>query len=330
MDIFEHYRRLCDDSDVFSESNGHGAGASSHSSTYRLRPQFGSGWMDMALLGRGMVVGRAAYAFNTPCRQTYAESPESLSINIVVAGRVHLQHANEGVQSVGGDTLCLWQRGAHAQPLTYDLRAGDSMQGVSIDLPLPFAQDLLHGAGGRSTSGLLGSLLRKAPAAPVYARLDRQPCSLAAHTLLHTPAASTVDRLKLESAALTLLAELIGADQQAEQGRGASSTLPRRHRNAVDDAISILRAEFAQPHTIASLARRVGLNECYLKSAFRIQTGATFATYLRDLRMRHALALIESGRHRIHDVAQFVGYANPSHFAAAFRKIHGVPPSCVR
>jgi AraC-like DNA-binding protein len=132
----------------------------------------------------------------------------------------------------------------------------------------------------------------------------------------------------MESAALDLVASLL--DMRVADPSGSISRLPRRHRAAVDDAIDILREEFDAPHSIASLASRTGLNQCYLKAAFRAVTGTTIARYLRDLRMYQARAMIENSRHSIQETALFVGYANPSHFAAAFRKVHGMAPSELR
>lgn len=327
-EIMEYFRELCREGGLFVESATPSDPRCAGSSAYRLSPDFGDGWMDITQIGRGVVIGRAEYAFKTPWSRTYAESPESVGICIMLSGQMKLRHADGDGRMVSGGTLCLWRRGAAGGEFTYDLRSGDYMQGVSIDLPLALAEDLFDGMeGGRG--GVLSELLEGC-GRPKYARLDRRPSATAARALLRAPAASMIDRLRMESAALTLLADLLGGDLFAALGDGSASGLPRRHRCAVDDAVEILRAEFTELHTINSLAKRVGLNECYLKAAFRTQTGKTIAGYLRDLRMRHALSMIEEGRHTIQDIAIFVGYANPSHFAAAFRRVHGLSPSRIR
>lgn len=318
--LFEHYQQLCRQSGVFVESvapEGRRQGMSS----WRLHPAFGRGWMEIAQIGQDMALGRTAHAFRMPCRRTYSDLPESLGISIMLGGRVHVEAPGTGPLTVGGGTVCLWNRGPEAGRLTYDLRAGDGMQGVSIDIPQAVVREL-RAEGDDALAGLL------ARPDPLYARLGRQSGLAAAQILLRAPAGSVVERLRLESAVLALLADLFGGElASVAHGPGA---LPRRHRAAVDDAVGILRAEFAEPHTIASLAQRVGLNQCYLKTAFRTLTGTTIARYLRDLRMQHARALIEDGRHSVYEAALFVGYSNPSHFAAAFRRTHGLPPSHLR
>jgi AraC-like DNA-binding protein len=48
---------------------------------------------------------------------------------------------------------------------------------------------------------------------------------------------------------------------------------------------------------------------------------------VRKLRMEKALELIESGENSILQVALSVGYSNPSHFSAAFKRFYGRLPS---
>lgn len=108
----------------------------------------------------------------------------------------------------------------------------------------------------------------------------------------------------------------------------------RRHDNGyrrrrIDEAADILQHEFARPLTIAEIARRVGLNECYLKRYFKAQTGETVAGCLRRLRLEHALALIESGS-TVQAAMHFCGYRHAGRFNEAFRRYYGFLPSDVK
>jgi AraC-like DNA-binding protein len=138
---------------------------------------------------------------------------------------------------------------------------------------------------------------------------------------------STIGRLRMESVSLDLMATLIGSKAFAVMAGGERSQIPHRQCIAVNMTVDILQEEYAEHHTIASLSRRVGINECYLKSAFRTLTGHTIADYLRRVRMEKARAMIESHGKSVTEAATFVGYSNPSHFAAGFRKVHGILPS---
>ena len=54
------------------------------------------------------------------------------------------------------------------------------------------------------------------------------------------------------------------------------------------------------------------------------------ATYLRQQRMKVALALLEEGRMSVREVAHYVGYRSLGHFSQAFRAVHGYLPSTVQ
>ena len=134
-------------------------------------------------------------------------------------------------------------------------------------------------------------------------------------------------RLELESLALGLLHKLLAADGAAPAP--AAARAPRHWQRAVDEALHILHAEWSEPLTIARLARRAGINECYLKEMFRQRTGQTIAAYLRALRMGHALRLLESGQATLQQAAHACGYSRADKFSQAFRRVHGVMPSQV-
>lgn len=173
--------------------------------------------------------------------------------------------------------------------------------------------------GARSEGDQESSRTRSLPAemAATAARLqallldDRQPPTLAR-------------RLQIEGQSLALLGAWL------EMPADAAHTLQSRCHRAAQDAIDIIRAEYAADLSISELARRVGLNECYLKHAFRELTGMGIAAFVRRQRMQTALAMLEEGRHTVLEVARHVGYSNPGHFARVFRNQHGCLPSDVR
>jgi len=80
------------------------------------------------------------------------------------------------------------------------------------------------------------------------------------------------------------------------------------------------------PPTIKELARLAGLNEYQLKAGFKEIYGNTVFGYLLDHKMDHARVLLDSHKYQVAQVAYQIGYANPSHFIAAFKKKFGVTP----
>jgi AraC-like DNA-binding protein len=81
------------------------------------------------------------------------------------------------------------------------------------------------------------------------------------------------------------------------------------------------------PPTLAQLARTAGFSETRLKGGFRARFGTSVFAYLRHGRMEEARRLLLERHLNVTEVAQRVGYANPSKFAAAFRRQFGMSPS---
>lgn len=80
------------------------------------------------------------------------------------------------------------------------------------------------------------------------------------------------------------------------------------------------------PPTIKELAKIAGLNEYQLKAGFKEIYGNTVFGYLLDHKMDHARVLLDSQKFQVAQVAYQIGYTNPSHFIAAFKKKFGVTP----
>lgn len=75
-----------------------------------------------------------------------------------------------------------------------------------------------------------------------------------------------------------------------------------------------------------TLARQVNLNDYKLKVGFKSVFGTTVFGCLHQHRMETAQQLLSQGHLNVKEVAQQVGYASQSRFAAAFRKQFGLNP----
>ena len=78
--------------------------------------------------------------------------------------------------------------------------------------------------------------------------------------------------------------------------------------------------------TLKELAKVAGLNEYQLKVGFKEIYGNTVFGYLLNHRLDHAHVLLDSAKFQVNEVAYQIGYSNPSHFIAAFRKKFGITP----
>lgn len=63
-----------------------------------------------------------------------------------------------------------------------------------------------------------------------------------------------------------------------------------------------------------------------LRESFKTMYGVPIGTYIRLAKMRYALLLLAKPNLTIGTIAEHLGYANASKFAAAFRKVYGQAP----
>lgn len=138
------------------------------------------------------------------------------------------------------------------------------------------------------------------------------------------PYQGAIAALYAEGKALEFMADLLAA-----KGSGAEPTSteqPADHRCALA-ARDILRANLADPPTIADLARRVGLSQRRLNEAFRAVFGAGPYRCLTDWRLSQARHLLENTDLSVKEIAHTMGYTHLSSFSHAYRRRFGTRPS---
>jgi|688.fasta_scaffold19277_2 AraC-like DNA-binding protein len=78
--------------------------------------------------------------------------------------------------------------------------------------------------------------------------------------------------------------------------------------------------------TLKELAKVVSVNEHQLKVGFKEIYGQTVHSFLLDHKLDQSRLLLDSGKYLVNEAAYQIGYNNPSHFIAAFKKKFGVTP----
>jgi AraC-like DNA-binding protein len=104
----------------------------------------------------------------------------------------------------------------------------------------------------------------------------------------------------------------------------------KRDSDLINELKEYLSVSFLDDHSMISLSQHFGTNTNKLMSLFKKMFGKSIFEYLGDLRMEHARQLLLDEAMLITDVARTVGYKNPNHFSAAFKKHYGISPSEVR
>ena len=78
------------------------------------------------------------------------------------------------------------------------------------------------------------------------------------------------------------------------------------------------------------MAQYVGTNEFTLKKGFKELFGTTVFNFWNDAKMAEAKKMLLNGSMNVSEVSDLVGYKNPRHFSAAFKRKYGMIPSTLK
>jgi len=91
-----------------------------------------------------------------------------------------------------------------------------------------------------------------------------------------------------------------------------------------------IHAHMDQPINLAQLAAVASLSPFHFHREFKRSTGLTPGKYIFELRMEHAERLLSDSELPLAQVALQVGFADQSHFTAAFRRARSITPRAYR
>jgi len=75
------------------------------------------------------------------------------------------------------------------------------------------------------------------------------------------------------------------------------------------------------------LADEMDLSARHLRRRIKDTTGLSASGFIRTRRLQHAAALLQQGADTVSDVADAVGYRDPSYFSRLFRETFGCSPT---
>jgi len=285
----------------------------------------GAGTLEMRQLTNGLTIGRGAYQLRQVLSATQTDLHSPFGISLMLEGYFDLQLSNRQEHISAGE---IWLRIGQVDKLHHRQPSGQRMQGVSFDFSTELLDSWKQDAPQAMQEGIQTLLRNGATHFGYMARANPQLWRLA-RRLLAAKTETFCDRLHYESLALEFLACFLHPHQQTT-GLSRQERRAAHLRNALNQAIDILHEEVVRPPTIAELARRVGINECYLKAGFREQFDETVGSYVRKLRLEKARNLLEKEACSVQHAALSVGFANISYFSSIFKQQYGQLPSQYR
>lgn len=100
-----------------------------------------------------------------------------------------------------------------------------------------------------------------------------------------------------------------------------------RHRQSISQFYSIIAEKYSTQLTVRSVSDEMNVSESYLMHLLKDNLGKTFNEILTGYRIGIAKRLLLSGKYRINEVSDKVGYIDVKYFSQVFKKIVGVTPS---
>lgn len=164
------------------------------------------------------------------------------------------------------------------------------------------------------------------------------------------PAATMMDQLR-KSRFPPLFQEVMLATEQllGEHAKRSGLIYPytsiSQAKKALLETLSILEAEQSAKYSwrvrqmlqyihqhyqtevdLSSLAAELGITPVYAGQLFKRETGQTFSSYLTQCRLAKAQRLLETGKYKISEVSELVGYQSVSYFSRTFKRLMGRTP----
>ena len=91
--------------------------------------------------------------------------------------------------------------------------------------------------------------------------------------------------------------------------------------------MTFVRHHIAEPLPVARVAESARCSESTAQRLFTRHAGESMQSWIRQVRLREAAALLRTTGLRVSEVAQLVGYSDPLYFSRAFRRAYGAAPS---
>ena len=75
------------------------------------------------------------------------------------------------------------------------------------------------------------------------------------------------------------------------------------------------------------MAATLGLSRIHLNRKLKAEANTSPSTMLKEVRMKHARALLDEGKLSVAEISLACGFSTPSYFSTAFREYYGKTPS---
>ncbi len=110
----------------------------------------------------------------------------------------------------------------------------------------------------------------------------------------------------------------------------AAPFLIRTQNDLIKQVCLFSLEQIEEKQSLNELAERLYVNPKYLGSLFRQEVGCSYKKYVTMLKMNRAKRILETGKDKIFEVAERLGYDDVDYFSRLFKQETGISPSMYR
>ncbi|MBQ7039639.1 MAG: AraC family transcriptional regulator [Clostridia bacterium] len=95
----------------------------------------------------------------------------------------------------------------------------------------------------------------------------------------------------------------------------------------INRIVKITEEEFTDSElSISSISEKLSYNSKYLSHMFKEKMGVSYTEYLRNIRIKYAVSLLDHGIDSVKNIAYLSGFSDPLYFSSVFKKVVGISP----
>lgn len=100
-----------------------------------------------------------------------------------------------------------------------------------------------------------------------------------------------------------------------------------RAKKLLKEAIQYICQNYAEDLTVEKIAAQLYVSSSYLRKVFANEINSSVVSILEEVRLNAACDLLQKNAYYIADIADMIGYHNPSYFTKVFKDKFGITPS---
>ena len=204
----------------------------------------------------------------------------------------------------------------------YYLPAGH-LRSVSVIMPLTWMQHFAE----QSESGIMLEHLRSIPFRKHHLQLMDTEYRIIISKLFNPELKTPLRELFIGNRIMLLIEKFFTKHYLGLSAEKEKQLTAEELERLAEVENKLVNGLFEETPTIDDLAKMAAMSATKLKRSFKSIFGLPVYEYYQKHRMHVAKDILLTGKYTVKQVGQKVGYQNISHFAAAFKKIHGVLPS---